>query len=779
MTRSSTASRAHEGANARTGFTLFEVSISLVLVAFGVISVLMMLPTGLKAQQMARFQILAAAKAEEMIESFNATQSSNPAIDTEGFMMWDVPSAHRSQTWDLEARLSSHRFGLMPLPLDIARRLESDGGELEQIIANGGYLYYSQPMATTNLEEQGLQAAPPNEAQKIIIGIAGYAQQNALHMLAPKNWPYHTPWPSPPLHMGHMADKFMPIRQFNATSDPKSFWMYYVWPWKDVWRGGPAGSDNWCEVMCLPWETAPLNGDPHIQKVFHWPEENGEDVGYFPYACGRNWQWELDGSWNGRKHFHPVLLRPGKEGEYPSRKSALKYMACTLWYATNHGFTSSFYDSPNANPYGPFQGETPTNPNANERNYWKEVQAMRFLSHAATTLTAWFSYTKTGTDTEDLKDGVTIPPITLKGAGVSHTGTFKLKHEHVVYYNERAHYLINQFAARYPYDWSMPRPLNRVTMMDFPLLQADLFSPPQPIDVPPSQLYTRDWYGNSDGNSNYQRTYGRNIVDNPQQWRPIAPEPIRTNGIHDHAGVGATYLTMTHEDSSQTRTSPNHPGTWVGGINAMQPLDRHGPYFGNQSHYNLTAPFTAAERCREIIMWAVDWQSYEDFETAPSAPVDGSKYPISGPRGDWHSHGHRSDPMYPTMPDPTPNTRDFPARMWDVEFRDEQLWAYRNPEKVINFYPLNGTDPRTLGTGTPVQQYMILNNAFGRNDGGNTYPDKGPDLPNRAVFNGLYGADRNFNYTLDRGPVPKSVRLRATTVARFNFYDPRVQAVIR
>jgi len=33
-----------------TGFTLFEVSISLALVAFGVVSVLMLLPTGVKAQ---------------------------------------------------------------------------------------------------------------------------------------------------------------------------------------------------------------------------------------------------------------------------------------------------------------------------------------------------------------------------------------------------------------------------------------------------------------------------------------------------------------------------------------------------------------------------------------------------------------------------------------------------------------------------------------------------------------------------------------------------------
>ena len=50
---------------------------------------------------------------------------------------------------------------------------------------------------------------------------------------------------------------------------------------------------------------------------------------------------------------------------------------------------------------------------------------------------------------------------------------------------------------------------------------------------------------------------------------------------------------------------------------------------------------------------------------------------------------------------------------------------------------------------------------------------------NLQVFSGLYGADRNYNHKLDRGLVPKSVRLRAVEIARFNFYDPRVQVTTR
>jgi hypothetical protein len=50
---------------------------------------------------------------------------------------------------------------------------------------------------------------------------------------------------------------------------------------------------------------------------------------------------------------------------------------------------------------------------------------------------------------------------------------------------------------------------------------------------------------------------------------------------------------------------------------------------------------------------------------------------------------------------------------------------------------------------------------------------------NAALFNGVYGADRNFNGVLDRGPLSRAVRLRAVLLARFNYYDLRVPAPIR
>jgi hypothetical protein len=82
---------------------------------------------------------------------------------------------------------------------------------------------------------------------------------------------------------------------------------------------------------------------------------------------------------------------------------------------------------------------------------------------------------------------------------------------------------------------------------------------------------------------------------------------------------------------------------------------------------------------------------------------------------------------------------------------------------------------------------MIMNSVT--TDNTNTYyPDESvmPDGRNadrvrmaREVFAGRYGADRNFNRVLDRGPLTPSVRIRAIQVARFNYYDPRVPAVVR
>jgi hypothetical protein len=662
----------------------------------------------------------------------------------------------------------------MPLPLDIAKRLDSDGKDLEDILQNGGYVYYSQPLASTGMQEQGMPLAPPNEAQKMIIGVKGFAQQNALNSFPLKNWPYHTPYPSPPLQMQHMADKFLPPRNYGDTN----YYNYYSWPWADIEdqrNGHRKGQGNWSETHCVPWEIAPgQNFDPDIQKVFDWPDKSmthevpGRDGvlittkvhwGYFPYASGR--LWAADRTHERRKYapngpepigdtstYEPTHLGPNVRGGYPSRDSLKRYVATTIWYAMKKSLSVSAADG-NANPYADF-----TLP---EVDRWKEVQAFRFLAHATSCLTAWYSYD--GPETEELQEsaGVSIPQ--FDADGVQSPMNIKITHRMIKYYHERSLHLINQFSARYPYDWAVPRPLNRVTMMDFPLLQFDLFSPPLPYgmnisnNIPFGGQPNRPLYdfanGSVDSKNTWGRLFGRTEVDNPQQWRVLSPEPIR------NVGVSATF-----------QTSIINAKMIAGGYNGNS-------HFGNIDHYNLAAKFTADERCRELIFWVVDWQSYEDFETAPSAPVDAGKYPLGAPRCNWHDSMDINGVMGKHQV-PTYRTRSFSERMIDMEFIDSQLVTYRNPEKTLLYF----VDTTTLATGTDMTANMILNKTS-TPDPWRSLPDKGPVLEARKTFTGLYGADRNFNKKLDRGPVPKSVRLRAVEVARFNFYDPRVQTVVR
>lgn len=186
----------------RRGFTLFEVAISLVLVAFGVVSVLMMFPAGLKAQQLSRYQILATAKAVELIDVFASTTNANVMMDREGPNPWDTIGSYRAYAPDLETSVSTFRSGMYPLPPDLARRFDSDGDEIKQVLEQGGYLYYSQPLATLGFNPIGIRdkMPTPNESQKLVCAVVGYAQQNALTTMPYKAWPYYTPYPSPPMH---------------------------------------------------------------------------------------------------------------------------------------------------------------------------------------------------------------------------------------------------------------------------------------------------------------------------------------------------------------------------------------------------------------------------------------------------------------------------------------------------------------------------------------------------------------------------------------------------
>ncbi len=274
------------------------------------------------------------------------------------------------------------------------------------------------------------------------------------------------------------------------------------------------------------------------------------------------------------------------------------------------------------------------------------------------------------------------------------------------YYHDRCKAMAMLYSSSFVYDWGAPRPITRCIMTDYPLIEYDLFSAPRSGTI-----------------------IGTNPAVPAAMWKPMSSQTVTS------IGMPAAY-----------------PGTLSGGTfdNSRSPFvpmdDRSAgqPLWGDPSHFSLTKPFSPAERCRQLVFWSVDWQSYEDAETSPGAPIDASKCPLAGLDAG--------------------NINGAYANRLCIGLPYQDALFLRNPERMLTFTQ----DISMLPTGTQVANKMING---GNNDTGS------PAALN--ILNGIYGADRNHNYTLDRGPQSRAVRLYANLIARFNFYDPRIPITLR
>ncbi|HEX3134984.1 MAG TPA: hypothetical protein VHX44_15565, partial [Planctomycetota bacterium] len=491
----------------RRGFTLFEVAISLALVSFGVVSVLMLLPAGIKAQQLSRYQILASVRAMEMVDIFSSATDASLQLDREGPHPWDTATSYHAYAPDLENRIGSFRYGLYPLPPDIAKRLDSDSDEIQQIIADGGYLYYSQPSATSGFNPVGARAnlPAPNESQKILCAVTGYAQQNAIPSLSYKDWPYHAPYPSPPMHI---------LNTDTSTSKPTTPWTVFDTSSGDKFMllEDTLDADN--GEMGLVFQAmvkSTTTGGPDLPLTSAWV--TNADVkaanyrrssGYWSYGDKAGWilewnpgntnsyKWEQRNGDGGKRNNaapydkQPQFLPNGKPNpvwKHPitglqttqkelARESALAYFALAKWYAQRKNVSAAILDGTALTDDKDllklttlFQGASSTNPAL-------AVNAARLLAHAAMCVTTHF-----------LPDGasdenITLGPLSISRDGTTWIGTsptLTLNRQAIRNYYENALKLGMRFGASHPYDWGSPRPLNRATMMDFPLLQYDPF----------------------------------------------------------------------------------------------------------------------------------------------------------------------------------------------------------------------------------------------------------------------------------------------------------------
>jgi prepilin-type N-terminal cleavage/methylation domain-containing protein len=204
---------------ARRGFTLFEVAVSLLILAISVLAVVLLFPLGIRAEQMARFQLYASAQMVLMADVFASPEHRFHESQYEAEKLGQ--STATATITDLERGRQSAFFNLLPilpLPDEIARRLDSDGDEIQRVLDQGAKLFYINPRAPMSMDarvhgnsggaltgwtESDLRLAP--EQRKLVVAIVGYAQQDALRCHPCLGWPYHDFYPSPPTNSANGA----------------------------------------------------------------------------------------------------------------------------------------------------------------------------------------------------------------------------------------------------------------------------------------------------------------------------------------------------------------------------------------------------------------------------------------------------------------------------------------------------------------------------------------------------------------------------------------------
>ncbi|MBA3683846.1 MAG: type II secretion system protein [Planctomycetes bacterium] len=804
----------------KVGFTLIEIAFAIAIVSGAVLVIMAFFPMGIKTQTQARFKIIAASKVLEMMEWFRDGSgggfiTDGADNDKEGIMPWDSPMSYRTFAPDLEVATCNLRGGLKPLPRDIAYRIDSDGDEIRKLLDAGGYVFYCSPSYMTGFLDGPLpnnDTAWMPESRKLLVGVTGYPQQNSiLYHPSVKVGPYQEFYPSPPTYTHETY-----VQRPNTH------------PGDGTWTGRYINLDALCRdpdiatVTCsVSQYDVPGSADAAgvLQKAF---------FGYKPYH---------ESTGIGTDASDAGLL-PNAAAQDKAKAASQAYVLAAYWYAKRAGLTWTNLQA--LTSISAIDGFVATN-----HQDFRKVLALRYLAHALSTLSRHYSVS-------DLTAGV-VCDLNMTAETPALTDDLRVTLDNIKGLHETCLRMAIEHADQGAYDWGAPRPLNRQVMMDNPLCALDLWSPAIKAVLPATGSGTtvhRQWkacYPKAIRNPGVPFSYtgriGANNGDTDANGVTDHRDPATTGAWNDQlprnldcGPAGCTFgvdpnptaLTADRDGvlDEKDHPVPAGPGAWQGAV-------------GPPAHCNLTRPFEPFERCRQVVVWAVDWQSYEDFETAPSAPVDSSRYPIVAP--------------YPVL---TAATQDHWSSAWTQRAPHERQGdcyhkcglmmseAVLNPEQVLLFREpsLVQLSSETLPRSDIVMTVADINNFGGNYDlppspgcvvnevnplagespeitqlfpGTNTPCWPASDQPalsaNRKIFVGAYGANRNGvpagvlsgvgpnrndppispwggevmwsrYYTaakVDGGSVPKTVNLRATTVCRFNYYDGRVSGALR
>lgn len=785
--------------NHRPGMTLIEVVLAMGLIAVGVVAVAMTLPAALRLQEKTRFQLYASGKALEMVDRF---LGESPLTDLGGSYTleanrpWNVPTGRRNFDPDLELRSAIQRGSLFPMPRELAYRIDSPDHEIRKLLDAGGQLYYSNPVSAHPLKgDNPLQPRPPNEAMRLVIGIVGDPQQNAIQHYPWKGWPYYTAYPSPPTAVSH--------------SDGQD----YEW-WKRV------------KNEVLEYNTCDQDGDgkpdidPDMEPLW-WT--NLKDAGTTYDFDGNPADWTLP-NFSGFRNYTTQSNITGRSGnnwgvdedaylrwlQTCGWNQAKGQLMLALWYGWRKGLPATVL-------YGRATAADIQTVAADPR----KLRALRYLAFAGGCMTKWFPLApepavagppaRSAHDGLKKENGILLPgddddpgipgrvwPAAsfpnlmdlLAGAGLADgpapnpfdpanldpipgthparsdgartrvlSGHMAVRLPMIQNWHETCLAAFMRYGTSNPYDWAEPRALQRQLFTDHPLIQWD-------ICAPASDQLSTDANGIL-GTITDAGLGGQSRIQ-ARMWRPLAARRITNQGYN-----------------ARGQDLPNDAGADYDTIKGTDP-----------TRFNLALPFDPSERCRQIVFWAVDWTSWEDWETSPSAPVDAARYP----------RRHETNTSTAFTSNIQLEFMNNGQSGMDRCVYEHKTPLYRNPEKQRSFvldmtgfatganvlYYTAGSDGGHDANGTEKSAYAFRNK--GGNDmwdervdmycQGRTYPATLAGVATNAkhpyyVFSGLFGADRNGNGRLDRGPLPASVRLRATEISRLNYYDPRLGVSLR
>lgn len=660
--------------HAHAAMTLFEVALSLLIMAVVVITAMAVFPTGIRSQAQVRARILAVAAFQDLLR----TQGSLTAWTwgSEGRLPEDRPWLN-ARCWAADADallLTRDERGFKPLPEAIAWRLDSEDDEIARHLAAGGRLFY---------RNDGEHQA------NLVFAVTGAPQQEVMRFLPQMRWPYYDYLIMP--YQRGLLDANRPFEEaWAANGHPGNG--IFLGDYADLGKRG-IGFDG--ALVRRFADADPLRyGDDFyrdatmvVDEILAWTTQSAT------YRVINRGDWTANGGdglvWDAANSNGDGNL---SEPELAAYRTAQAIIA----------LREAEPGSRSPDVYQDFMAALP-DLDAIDADYRADpdrvavlASVLRWHAFACGQISAWTS----------VANPMTGRPYPDPDAQVAR---YQAAHEMALRYNR---YL----QLHRPYDLVAIRDASHPLMTDYPLVQADVFGTPLADPARGDAVISHAWDYLTAQPLRVHRGESHSLPkDMPETW-------YRAND--DHKTVST--FTWTPEANQ-----PVHPGVSADPAAMAMALAQGGDLAGR---WNLTNRFEASERCRQFVCWQVDWQGFEDFERLPGATIEAAQLGAQ-------MHANRG-------PFTAANARRQSAGGWGSEHPDGQAhfevmyWLGDKPPRNRNQY---AGDPYGLDIG----RYFAL-----------------------------WGADRNANMRFDQGPLARTQRLRAVTVARFDFYDPRAQVVM-